>query len=118
MQLVPVRTNQMNDKIVFRYMQKVLFSHADLEKAIDKLIAIPAFSHFEVREDIATSLHKLKYAELMKWPGSNFPCFADKDSKGYEIECICWQVSRERPDEAQVYIRCSNCSKLQHRKCI
>lgn len=36
MQLVPVRTNQMNDKIVFRCMQKELYSHADLEKAIDK----------------------------------------------------------------------------------
>ena len=91
----------MNDKIVFRCMQKALFGHEALEKAIDSLISIPSFSTYQIRDDLITKLHRLKLAELHDFPGDSFPCYADdktEDKKDDEIKCICWLESRERPD--------------------
>ena len=108
----------MTDKIVFRCMQKATFTNDNLVSRIDKLVVVPSFSTYQIKPDMVKTLHRLKYSDMKKWPGDQFPCIADAEKDQGEIECICWQVHREKADEAQVYIKCSNCGKLQHRKCI
>ena len=80
-------------------MQKALFTHEDLEKAVNKLCKIPTFSHFTIKTQYSRTLHKLKYQQIMGWPKNNYPCIADEMVEE-EIECICWEVHREKVDEA------------------
>ena len=56
----------MNDRIVFRCMQKVLFTHEDLEKKIDSLVAIPQFSAYKIKDGLTDTLHRLKCEQILE----------------------------------------------------